>query len=234
MHNLSNIQNKIINKFLKSKELKYCQAKPLNIANDLYNYHLQFLKKKGFITKTLNKYKLTDKGKVYVLRMNLTGEMSQYFKCSVLCYVLREKDSKIKILLQRRLRQPYFGDIGTVSGKILLGEKVENAACRKLSEETGLNGDFKFIGLIRKIRRDNNKKVIDDTLFHVCVSEIYIGKLILKNKYGENFWDNLNNAIKYQKKNITASYQTEKLLKRIKLKDFSLFYFTEDIILNNF
>ena len=48
----NDVQKKILIKLLSSDQLKYSKIKPNNIANDLFNYHLQFLLKKGLIKKT--------------------------------------------------------------------------------------------------------------------------------------------------------------------------------------
>lgn len=234
MKELSKIQNEILSKLLRSKGLRYSEAKVQNIDNDLYNYHLQFLVSKKFVEKKDGKYYLTDKGKQYVQKMDVLGRVKKYFKVSVLPYVVRTFKGKRQILLQRRLRHPYFGDIGTVSGKVHVDEKLEEAARRKLKQETGLETDFRLIGVIRKIRRDKEGKVIEDTLYHVCYGEDPEGKLVNINKFGENFWADFTTAINYQRKNITAGKETEKVLKRISKKNIDLFYFHEDIDLKHY
>lgn len=231
---LNKIQIKILTNILRSEGLKYSQARPKTIENDLYNYHLKFLVKKGFVIKRINKYVLTIKGKKFVQRLDASGNIKEYFRFSVLPYTVRIENGKKEILLHKRKRHPYYGDIGTVSGKVNLGEKIEDAAARKLKEETNLGCKFKFIGVLREIRRSKDKEIIEDTLYHVCYGENPNGELIKMNKFGEHFWDTFDNALKYQRKNVTSSTKSEEILRRIKSRDLSLFYFTEDFVMKRF
>ncbi|MEY2664525.1 MAG: hypothetical protein RIT04_333 [Candidatus Parcubacteria bacterium] len=48
----SPIQNHILTQLKNAKSLRYSEMKPKAIPNDLFNYHLQFLVKKGFVEKT--------------------------------------------------------------------------------------------------------------------------------------------------------------------------------------
>lgn len=231
---ISKIQKQILSKLLKTNGLRYRDAHPQFVENDLYNYHLQFLVNKKYINKRNDRYYLSEKGKQFVQQMDVQGEIKEYFKFSVLLYAVKINKGKKEILLQKRLRHPYYGDIGTISGKVHVGEKVEVAAKRKMLEEAGLEAKFKLIGLIRKIRRDKRSNIIEDTLYHVCYCETPSGKLIKKNKSGENFWCDFKDAVNYQKKNITASKKSEEIFKRIQRGEVDLFYFYEDIILNRY
>lgn len=53
---LNETQIQILTHFLNNKKLKYSEARPKGIANDLYNYHLQFLVSKDFLKKEADKY----------------------------------------------------------------------------------------------------------------------------------------------------------------------------------
>ncbi|MBU0975773.1 MAG: NUDIX domain-containing protein [Patescibacteria group bacterium] len=230
----SEIQLKILTKLLKSNGLRYSEAQVSGIENDLYNYHLQFLVKKKYIAKREGKYSLTDKGKQFVQKLDIKGGVKDYFKFSVLPYVTRKVGDKLQILVQKRLRHPYFGDHATVSGKVHTGEPLESAARRKLLEETGLMCDFKLIGVIRKIRRESNENIIEDTLYHVCHGDEPQGELIAKNEFGENFWTSIEETLKLESKNITASEKSAEILKRIRDRNFEMFYFQEDITLMSY
>ena len=48
MQTFSPIQNHILSRLKNAKSLRYSEMQPGAIPNDLYNYHLQFLVKKGF------------------------------------------------------------------------------------------------------------------------------------------------------------------------------------------
>lgn len=231
----SYVQLQILAKLLTSDSgLRYSEAHPEGIDDDLYNYHLQFLVKKGYVVKEGNLYKLSDSGKVHVQAIDVLGNLKGLFKFSVLPYVVKDTLGKRELLLQKRLRHPYFGDIHSISGKVHIGESVEAAARRKLEEETRLICDFKFLGVIRKIRRNNEGRVIEDTLYHICYGENPTGDLEQKNIFGENFWESFEFALEVQKRNITAGKPSEDILERIRNKNFELFYVVEDLILQSF
>lgn len=190
---LNRIQKIILSKLIKSQGLKFTQAKPNNIENDLYNYHLQHLVNKGYVTKIKGIYLLTEKGK------NLTTEEIELsnphsdadkFKVSVLCCVIRKnKDNDTIILNQTRLRHPFYGDTGLISGKVHKEEKVADAASRVLFKKTGLSAKFRVMGLIRKIRYvKSQRNFFSDGFLFLCVSDEYTGELETQNQYGKNEW----------------------------------------------
>jgi ADP-ribose pyrophosphatase YjhB (NUDIX family) len=229
----SYIQDCILTALLKTeKPVRYSAIKSEKVDNDLFNYHLQFLVKKNYIIKSEeNLYTLSKKGKEHVQQFDIHGQVHNYFKVSVLTYVLNEQN---QILLQKRLRHPYYGDTGVVSGKVDLGETVEMAASRKFAEETGLKCAFKLAGVHRKTRRDNNKRVIEDTLYHVCFGKNPTGKLVTKNDFGENYWADLQEALRTQSTNITKSSYSEKVLRLVFSDNTKHFYFHEDLALDNY
>lgn len=179
---LSYIQLRILEKFIQKQNLSYSQAKPGNVDNDLFKYHLGFLAEKEIIIKENEKYSLTDYGKFLVQKLDVFGKSKVFFKVSILPYVVH----KGQLLMQKRLRHPYYGDTETVSGKILPGEFPEIAANRKLKEETGLEAEFKFVGMVRKIRFNKEGDLFEDTLYHVCFGTNPRGELVTKNEFGEN------------------------------------------------
>jgi len=223
-----------LSKLLRADNLRYSEMTPeeSRIDDDLYNYHLQFLVKKGFVKKEDKRYSLTEKGKVAVQHLDIKGNEQNYFKVGVLPYVVRILNGKKEILLEKRLRHPYFGDVNpSISGKVLFGEKITDAAKRKLEEETGLEAEFKPIGVTRKIRRDKNNQIIEDTFYHVCYGENPTGVLDERNVYGEHYWSDFNTALESQRKNVTASFLSEEVIKRVDSNRTEFFYFEEDITL---
>jgi ADP-ribose pyrophosphatase YjhB (NUDIX family) len=233
----SEVQVQILTKLLKSQAgLRYSQAQPDDefVDNDLYNYHLQFLVKKGFVQKVDQLYQLTPAGKQAVHHFDVTGKLYEAFKVSVLAFVTREVNNQQEVLLQKRTRHPYLGDTGVISGKINPGEPIEDAAKRKLAEETGFTADFQLLGVYRTARKDKEGQIIEDTFFHACHADKFSGQLIKDSKFGHNFWASFDKAIKLQQKNLTASKNLEEIFKRIQKGDLSLFYFQEVLLLGKY
>jgi len=228
----SYVQLLILSKLLASDGLRYSEAYPAGVDGDLYNYHLQSLVKKGYVGKNKDRYFLTKDGKVAVQNMDAKGEPKDLFKVGVLLFVTRINNGKTELLLQRRRRQPYFGDVFNITGKVHLGESVEVAAKRKFSEESGLSADFKFVGIHRKIRRDVGGVVIEDVIFHVCCASDPVGSLSADTDYGENFWSNFDEAIKFNVTNKAGSTESEAIIRKIQNSDGKFFYITEDKVVN--
>lgn len=227
----SYIQQLILTKLLGAQNgLRYSEAAPIDVDDNLYHYHLNFLIKKGIVVYENGIYQLTERGKVEVQKIDSEGRTKEFFKVGVLPYVTRTNSEQREILLEKRLRHPYFGDINpSVAGRIQIGETIESCAKARLEEKTGLIAEFKLIGVIRKIRRNLEGKVLEDCFYHACYGENPSGELDQENVYGNHFWDTFENAIEYQKKNITASKLSEEIIKRIMNKDYSQFYFQEDL-----
>lgn len=202
-------------------------GRPQGVSNDLYKYHLGFLISKGLIDKVAGSYNLSEQGKMIVQNFDVYGIPKELFKASVLVYLIRKFENKSEILMQKRLRHPYYGDIETVSGKINPGEAVELAAKRKLKEETGLRANIRFVGVIRKIRKSAGNRVFEDTFYHVCFADTPKGSLIAKNQSGENFWVEINIAKKMVEGNKTFGKYTKKIIDDTAKGKMPFFYYTE-------
>lgn len=184
----------------------------------------------AWVEKNGNVYTLTIEGKKFVANMDLLGNLKQTFKVSVVLYVV----NGAKILAQKRLRHPFFGDITSVAGKVLPGEKIEAAASRKLKEETGLVGSFKLLGVHRKIRKTKQGEVIEDTFYNVCVCRRPEGELEEKNMFGENFWVEFGQMIEWEKKNADTGKTDIEIIERIRDNNDELFYFEEETVVERY
>lgn len=204
------------------------RLKPEEIESDKFNYHLKYLIGKGLVDKKDNLYGLTVEGRKYVANLDALGNIRETFKVSVALYVVHNG----KLLLQKRLRHPFYGDVTSVAGKILPGEKAEEAASRKLLEETGLSASFKLLGINRKIRKNNDGEVLEDTFYHVYMAKDPKGKLQPKNLFGENFWASFDEALVYATKNIDGCIYDSEIIKIIQKPDSQLFYFQGETIIN--
>lgn len=233
------IQKEILGKLLQSTGLRYSDARPKGVDNDLYNYHLQFLVKKGFVEKKDQLYHLTLEGKKTI---NDTVSLSQpsmpfdTFKVSVLCCLLKKENGKLMMLNQKRKRHPFYGDIGIISGKVRKEESVLDAASRKIFEETSLKAQFEKVGLIRKIRYVKNKQdFFSDSFWFICVADDFSGDLETENKFGENFWCDISTSIENEKKSSQGSEFIIDLYKSFETegyKNTNFFYHEEFVVVD--
>ena len=216
------------------KSLKFSELKPADIENDLFNYHLKYLVKQGDVSKETDGYKITNKGVQSLLLIDSHGFTYDSFRVSVIVYVIDRRSDPMQILIQKKHRKPYLGEINPgISGKIKQGEDIQTAAQRKLLEETGLLGKCIPVGVIRKTRHVEESELIDDGFFFVCVCEEFSGELIPENKFGENYWTDADKALNIQRSNEASGEQSRKVFERIVAGDYSPFLFEEKIFLKN-
>lgn len=196
MNNLSPIQNEILSKLKNAKSLRYSELQNKKIPNDLFNYHLQFLVKRGLLTKTRAGYSLSGRGMKHVADPIFSNNiLSNLFKINVIMVLSRLVDDKIEILSQERTSNPSYGKVGVPGGVVCKEELIESAAKRKLKQETGLEADFYLVGMERRIMYRGGE-LFSDVLFPITYSNSYCGELIDENSYGRNFWIPVSKAIK--------------------------------------
>jgi ADP-ribose pyrophosphatase YjhB (NUDIX family) len=162
---------------------------PDDLASEHMNYHLKQLIRFGYVSKIDSCYMLTDHGKDYT---NLTDDeiksLEKQPKTSVILSITRSKNNDIEVLVNRRLRQPYYGKVGRLTGKVQFGERLEQAAIRELYEETGLTCTMpRLVKIYHKLRRRTGE-VVQDVIFYIFSIHDPQGNLITKTKYQENFW----------------------------------------------
>ncbi|MBN2100468.1 NUDIX domain-containing protein [Candidatus Dojkabacteria bacterium] len=96
---------------------------------------------------------------------------------------------EVEHLLNKRLREPYFGKVGHITGKVRFGEKIEEAAARELMEETGLKaGRVEIEGIYRKMRHREDGSFVQDVFFYCSFVKDLSGEMIKRTEYQENFW----------------------------------------------
>lgn len=232
-HTFSPIQNGIFSRLKNAKVLRYSEMQPKGVPNDLFNYHLQFLVKKGYVNKLDDGYMLSDLGVKHVADYNPplgeTGS-TNLFKINVLTVVSRIYKGKLQILNQLRTSNPSYGKIGIPGGVVRKGESVTDAATRKLKVETGLDARFKLVGTQRRIMYVKGE-LFSDVVFPIAYSDSSSGELISETEYGHNMWIDIDKAIEHDKVKFDSIKMLPDVLTAIKNKKISTlpFFYEEDI-----
>jgi hypothetical protein len=238
MKDFSAIQHHILFRLKNAKNLRYSELHPKDkTPNDLFNYHLQFLVKKGYVIKDRGRYSLGEIGIQYVADLTLMSnekKVISLFKYNVITIVSRLHKGKIQILNQIRQSNPSFGKIGVMGGAILKGEPILTAANRKLQIETGLQANFNIVGMERRFMYVKNE-LFSDILFPIAYSDKPMGEII-DTEYGINKWMDIDESIKYQTSNkfdcIDSITTVLKAIKAKKIKKLPFFY-VESIKIGN-
>lgn len=212
----SEIQNQIISRLKNADILKYSELQPKNIPNDLFNYHLQFLVKKGFLNKNTKGYSLSIKGIKYIADVqNLDSGLNQIlFKINPVMILIRKEKGKIQVLNQIRKSNPSYGKKGVPGGVTHKGESIEDAASRIFKKETGLEVKFKIAGITRRYLFVDSE-FFSDVIFPIMYANKFLGN-ISNTEYGENMWVSIDEAIKNESAKFDSISSLPKVLRAIK------------------
>lgn len=189
--NLHSIQLNILERLSKSNTLKFNDLVIKGIATDHMNYHLKKLVSYKFVKKGSKGYSLSNEGKDYI---NLLDDdvklIEKQPKTSVLLHIVRKNhNGEVENLVCKRLKQPYLGKVGRLTGKVRFGESIIDAGKRELYEETGLIASTLILeGIYRKRRYDDVKNPVQDVIFYRLFSISPSGTLIKKTSFQENYW----------------------------------------------
>lgn len=153
------VQMGILRHLLLNPDASFAQLqKRCDLTSDHFNFHIKKLIEVGYVIKNESqKYELTRSGKEYANRMDTDEKVIE--KQPKLSVALVIENNEGKILIQQRLKQPYYGFWGLPTGKIRWGETTIDAATRELMEETGLKLDLRVSGVYHKM--DFDKKTED-------------------------------------------------------------------------
>lgn len=180
---------------------RYADLRPADLENDLYNYHLQQLVRRGHVEKAGDRYILTPSGAALLMELNpvdASGQ-SQRFKLAAMCLVLRPGPNGPSLLYQRRTRLPFAGQRAPIGGGMMRGEPATAAAQRRLLQEGGLIvPEPTLVGLIRKYHYDPVGSLMSDILFHVCLVTSDVGEPVSQNEFGEHYWVSIAEAVRLE------------------------------------
>jgi predicted transcriptional regulator len=164
-------------------------AKPLGITTKHFNYHLSCLLKSGYVIKELNNYQLTIKGKEFANRMDTEKQiLEKQAKLDCMMIIEKEVSGVKQLLIQKRCKEPYYGYLGFLTGKISWGEQILETAARELLEETGLCAQLEIRCIFHEqvyLRED--KRLLEDKFFFIIKGVNPKGELI-NLPSGENYW----------------------------------------------
>jgi ADP-ribose pyrophosphatase YjhB (NUDIX family) len=214
----SPIQNHILSKLKNAERLRYSDMQPEDIPNDLFNYHLQFLVKKGYVARDDAGYALAEAGIKHVADPDIATEeekIASTFKINVITIVSRIHDDKLEILNQVRKSNPSFGKVGVMGGIVRKGEPLETAAKRKLKAETGLVADFKLVGIERRMTYLKDR-LFSDIVFPIAYANSHSGELEVDTDFGHNMWVPIDQAIRNESADFDTIKKIPDVLRAIK------------------
>ncbi len=190
MKALHDTQLQILKKLLFAKSLHYLELKPdPEMENNKFDFHLDQMIAAGFIQKSEDGYSLTHAGKEYANRIDTDRvEITKQAKISVFVAPVRIIDDKWEFLVYTRMKQPFYGCQGFLSGKVRFGDKVLETAVRELKEETNLEGQPQIVSLHHyRVYDRTSQQLVEDKFMFLCLVINPTGELIPNNE-GKYEW----------------------------------------------
>lgn len=187
------VQISILRELLFHPSLPFSRLqKETKLESDHFKFHSKRLLELGYIGKTdSGQYSLTILGKEYANKLDTdSNTIERQAKTAALLVIIRQSDQgTTEILIQQRLKQPFFGFWGRPTGKIRWGETIIEGAKRELLEESGLIADCEVKGVYHKIDlQTEDDSLLEDKIFYVVVCKNTQGKLFTEFEGGKNAW----------------------------------------------
>lgn len=166
--------------------------RPTGLESDVFKFHLRKLMSAGYIEKlATGHYRLTPVGKEFANNLDKTTQTVQKQpKLSLYLVISRQtQKNKTEFLFQKRLRNPFYGYWGCLSGPAKWGEELEKTATHELKKQTGLTASFTVQSFLRVKDYDTDSNtILEDKLFAILLARRSEGQLTDSWSGGSNQW----------------------------------------------
>jgi len=182
------VQTVILRELLFVPTARFADLQKLTkLESDHVKFHIARLVEVGYVTKDeQGHYSLTSVGKEYANKLDTDRNLIERQPKSAVILVLEDQG---KLLVQERLKHPYFGFWGFPGGKIRWGETIMEAAARELEEETGLEAELIYRGVYHELTKSKETgEVLEDKIFQIIYGKHPQGQMIESFDGGRNAW----------------------------------------------
>lgn len=173
-------------------ELRYTQLRiPTELESDIFKFHLRKLVHLGYVQHTPSGvYSLTIAGKEFANNIDAAARSVQKQpKLSMAIVISRDHDGQREYLFQKRLRQPFYGYWGCLSGPVRWGQMIEAAAMQEIKKQTGLTLTCEVRGFCKQSDYDQQSgDLLEDKLFAVVLAPYTDGEVNHTWSKGEHVW----------------------------------------------
>ncbi len=165
---------------------RYAALKPAEVEGNLFMYHLNRLIADGLVAKHDGVYTLTTAGRHLVERTSF-GTMRPSLQPKVVTMIVGRNDQG-HWLLYRRRRQPFTNLVSFPSGKLHLGETIQQAATRELQEKANLQATLRHRGEVY-LTVYHDSELVTQMLCHVFAARAFRGTIRSSRAAGRCFWE---------------------------------------------
>lgn len=162
--------------------------KVTSLESDQVKFHIARLVELGYVVKTeAGDYRLTPLGKEYANKIDTDQNTIERQPKSAVILVIEKEDGTL--LVQERLKHPYYGFWGFAGGKIRWGETIIEAAERELKEETNLSATMLYRGVYHELTRSKETgEILEDKILHIVYGSKPTGEMKEVFEGGKNAW----------------------------------------------
>ena len=193
---MNKIRASILQKLMHAEHLTFNKLWNKTGESNKFAYHLKVLEEDGLLSKSEHGYELSEEGKSFVTFLDgETGQRESHPLSCVAVVIFNEDESEV--LLQKRLKIPFYGVLGFPSGKIRFDENILDCAKREAKEELGLDVDVTLRGLTTIKSYVQNELKFSHQLF-IVRGKVQGGSLIETMREGENMWVKISEAHKHK------------------------------------
>lgn len=160
-----------------------------SLESDVFKFHVRYLVEQGIIAKQIDgTYILTTTGKEVANNLNESAQKQlKQPKVSLLLVLSRQAAKGTEYLMQKRLRQPFYGYWGLLSGPAQWGDDFVTTAAHELHKQTGLAADLQVRTFLRQRDYTPANELLEDKLFVVLTAELQHQAPHVW-EHGENAW----------------------------------------------
>ncbi|HEV2412212.1 MAG TPA: NUDIX hydrolase [Candidatus Saccharimonadales bacterium] len=217
-HALHHAQILILKTLRRNKTMRYNNLmRPSGLESDIFKFHIHKLVKIGYIQKLpLRGYELTVRGKEFANNLDEAMRVPQRQpKLSMIIVASKVNDQGDRLFLcQQRLREPYWGYWGFISGAVQWGVSIEDAALHEFTKQTHMTASFTVRSFCRQRDYDSSEAgLLEDKLFAVVLAENCRGEIDNSWGGGMNKWMTLAKLARQDKRFASTPYVIELLAK---------------------